>query len=331
MGESSQETYLGDRIHKSGKLKHTIDARVARGYGAITTILAIINEIPLAHWRVQAGLQLRQAMFLNTILVNSEAWHDITDMEIEQLEKVDEALLRGIINAHAKVPIEALFLETGSIPIRFIIKSRRFNFLKNILKREDEELIKEVFNAQKESPIDGDFYKLVTSDLEKVNLTISENDICNTNKEALKKTVKIKVRKAAFEELIKAKNNHSKMSGTTYKSLELQNYMKSPLFDNESVTMLFALKTRTVRGIKNDFRGMFNDNQCPLGCGKYDTLQNVLVCPVLNSHMKSNNIARTKAKYEDIFSEDILKQKEITPLYNQLMYIREELMKNQPA
>ena len=78
MGESSQETYLGDRIHKSGKLKHTIDARVARGYGAITTILAIINEIPLAHWRVQAGLQLRQAMFLNTILVNSEALHDIT-------------------------------------------------------------------------------------------------------------------------------------------------------------------------------------------------------------------------------------------------------------
>ena len=73
-----------------------------------------------------------------------------------------------------------------SIPIRFIIKSRRFNFLKNILKREDEELIKEVFNAQKESPIDGDFYKLVTSDLEKVNLAISENDICNTNKEALK-------------------------------------------------------------------------------------------------------------------------------------------------
>ena len=98
MGESSQETYLGDRIHKSGKIKHTIDARVARDYGAITTILAIINDIPLAHWRVQAGLQLRQAIFLNTILVNFEAWHDISDKEIEQLEKVDEALLKAQTN-----------------------------------------------------------------------------------------------------------------------------------------------------------------------------------------------------------------------------------------
>ena len=76
--------------------------------------------------------------------------------------------------------------------------------------------------------------------------------------------MKNKVRNAAFKELLKTKNNHSKMSETNYKSLELQNYLKSPLFDSESAKMLFALKTRTVRGIKNDFRGMFNDNQCPL-------------------------------------------------------------------
>ena len=100
MNNSSHETYLGDIIHKSGMLKHTGNSRVAKGYGAISAILAIVNEIPLGHWRIVAGLQLRKAMFLNAILFNSEAWQGISDADIEHLEKVDEALLRGLLRAH---------------------------------------------------------------------------------------------------------------------------------------------------------------------------------------------------------------------------------------
>ena len=33
------------------------------------------------------------------------------------------------------------------------------------------------------------------------------------------------------------------MQKLTYKSLELQTYLKSPIFDHESATMLFALRT----------------------------------------------------------------------------------------
>ena len=95
MGNSQQETYLGDKIDRSGKLKPTIESRISRGYGAISNILAIVNEIPLAHWRVEAGLHLRQAMLLNGTLFNSGAWQGITISEIHQLERVDEALLRG--------------------------------------------------------------------------------------------------------------------------------------------------------------------------------------------------------------------------------------------
>ena len=33
MKNSDQESYLGDQIHKSGILKHTINARVSKGRG----------------------------------------------------------------------------------------------------------------------------------------------------------------------------------------------------------------------------------------------------------------------------------------------------------
>ena len=47
MNVSSQEVYLGDKINKSGKIEHTLDSRIARGYGAITTILAILTKFLL--------------------------------------------------------------------------------------------------------------------------------------------------------------------------------------------------------------------------------------------------------------------------------------------
>ena len=107
------------------------------------SLLTIIKEIPLGHWRVEAGLRLREALYLIGILFNSEALQGLSDDEISTLEKSDEALLRDILGGQAKIPIEALFLETGTMPIRFVLKSRRLCYLKTILDRDPDELIAE--------------------------------------------------------------------------------------------------------------------------------------------------------------------------------------------
>ena len=99
-------------------------------------------------------------MLINGILYNSEAWHGITNAHIAKLESVDEALLRSILQAHSKTPKEFLHLETGTIPLRWIVAQRRIHYMKHILKRNDEELIKKVFLAQQENPTRGDFVKL---------------------------------------------------------------------------------------------------------------------------------------------------------------------------
>ena len=190
MKKSSQETYLGDIVHKSGQLKHTVNARVAKGFGAINTILAIINEIPLGHWRIMAGLQLRQAIFLNAILFNSEAWHGISDADIEHLEKVDEALLRGILRAHSKIALEALYLETGSLPIRYILKNRRLCYLYTIITKEDEEIVKEIYNAQKICPTAGDYFELIEADKVDLDIKIGDDEITGMKKQKSKDIIK---------------------------------------------------------------------------------------------------------------------------------------------
>jgi hypothetical protein len=64
--------------------------------------------------------------------------------EIKALESVDENLLHGLVIAHAKTPLEFLYLEAGAVPIRFIM-----TFLQTILKRNEQELTKRVYNQQK--------------------------------------------------------------------------------------------------------------------------------------------------------------------------------------
>ena len=152
MKNSKQETYLGDIIHESGSIKPNIEKRKSKGYGITSNILAIVNEIPLAQWRAEAGLNLRQAMLVNGTLFNSEAWHGVTKKDIILLEKVDESLLRGLLQAHPKIPLEALFLETKSIPIRYILASHRLMYLQNILQRDPNEMVRKIYEAQIETP-----------------------------------------------------------------------------------------------------------------------------------------------------------------------------------
>ena len=87
MKNSDKEKYLGDQLHKTAKIKVTIEDRVAKGHGIVNEIVAILSDIPLGVYRVEIGLQLRQAMFLNGVLFNSEAWHNVADKDIELLEK----------------------------------------------------------------------------------------------------------------------------------------------------------------------------------------------------------------------------------------------------
>ena len=108
-------------------------------------------------------------------------------------------------------------------------------------------------------------------------------------------------------------------------------YLNSPLFTNTNRNLLLALRTRTVRGIRKDSRGLYQDIQCPFGCGKDDTLQHILDYIVIKQNHKSTEVTHTSAKYEDIFSNDVIKQQNITELYNQLLETRDKIMMSMPV
>ena len=154
---SKVEKYLGDMVSSSGSAKPNLARRLSRGWGRVSEILGLVKEAPLGYRRIAAGLLFRKPLLINTMLFNSEAWHDITSSQVEAFEKIDEALLRGLVIGHAKIPLPALYLETGQVPIRYILATRRILYLQTILQRGPDELIRGIYSAQKDDPSDGEF------------------------------------------------------------------------------------------------------------------------------------------------------------------------------
>ena len=135
---------------------------------------------------------MRNGMFINGILTNSEVWIGLKEQHYRELEMADEHLLRGILKAHSKGPKESLYLETGTMPIRFIIKNRRIGYLHQLLTRDEKELISKVYFAQTRKPGKNDWATIVSQDLDEVGITLSKCEMKLMNKENFKGLVKIK-------------------------------------------------------------------------------------------------------------------------------------------
>ena len=323
MKESKSEKYLGDVLHNSGTVKLNVAKRLSKGWGRISEILAIVKEAPLGRRRIEAGLLLRKSLLLNGTLFNSEAWHGLKKGQIEAFEKIDEALIKGLLACHAKIPLPALYLETGQVPVRYILACRRILYLQTILHRSDEELIKRVYLAQRADTTDGDFCQLVDDDMRLLDLQLTDIQIGSISSFDLKKLVKVKARQASFKYLMDIKETKTKMDNISYMNSFLpQSYLLS--MTREQSSLMVALRTRTLRGIRSDFGNMYVDKQCPLpGCQEPDSISHLLVCSVLQPAVPAG---ASVVQYGDVFSPFQEKQNTAVFSFSQLVNAREGLL-----
>ena len=145
MASSEQEKYIGDIIERNGTNSAHFKERIDRGWAIKSEILAILREVPLGHHEIEAGLILRNAMFVNGVLSSMEVRYGIREREIRELEKIDEELLRKIVRTSPKVSLASIYLECSVTPLRYLVMQRRLNYLHHILTRDKSELISRIY------------------------------------------------------------------------------------------------------------------------------------------------------------------------------------------
>ena len=148
MKTASSEKYLGDVITNNGKIDENIQSRANKGKGTVNVILSLIEEISFGNYSFEMGLLFRNSMLINKLLSSSETLYGITEKHIEILEKCDRELLTKLFAVPFTCSYEAVYLETGCLPIRFILKGRRLMFYWSLLNKPNEELVKRFFTVQ---------------------------------------------------------------------------------------------------------------------------------------------------------------------------------------
>ena len=224
-----------------------------------------------------------------------------------------------------KTPSEFLYLETGATPIGWIIAQRRVNYLKCILKKDENELVKKVYLDQQKGPVTGDFALLVENDMK--SLTVTQTQVETFPKHDLKKVLKSSANAAAFEELKSKQGKHNKVKHLVYDKFEIQQYLINPNIYSSDKHTITAVRSQCVRNIKINFPKMYKYRlNCPLQCNtdtpQPDTQRHLLNCPKLNKQTSTNlNIDQVNS----ISTEQEL----IAPILSRIIRLRSRLLDDQ--
>ena len=166
--------------------------------GNVNEIISTLYERPFEKHRYKAARLMREGLLINSLLTNSESWVNVTEKELSNLEKLDILLQRKLLTESGNPSKAFMCLELGSVPVKFVIMSKRVHLLKYILEEPTGSMIRDVFNLLKEDSRKGDFVNLVERDLRELKITMSHDEIQQCSKGQWKQLVKKHVRETAF-------------------------------------------------------------------------------------------------------------------------------------
>ena len=294
---SSQERYLGDLITSDGKLDDNISDRHKKGIGLVNQILSILKEISFGKFYFEQALLFRNAKFINGILCSIEVIHGLNKKHIELLESCDRYLFQKIFNSPVSTPTESFYLETATMPLRFIIMGRRLLFYWCILNKPEKELAKQVLKAQECAPVKNDWCITVQEDLHFLGINLTEKDITSMKKSKFKSIVSKKIREAATDFLVELREKHSKSSGLK-PTHQIKEYLTTDKLTTKEKHLLFQLRTRTFQckaNYANQFQSLICDN-----CNEIDSQEHLLSCDKITKNVNLEDI-----KYSDLFGSTL--------------------------
>ena len=240
------------------------------------------------------------------------------------LESCDKSFFSKLFRVPATCSNEAAFLETGCLPIRFILRGRRVMYLWTLLNKNEEELVKKVFNIQKEYPIENDWKIQVDEDLELLGITLSEGSIKAMKKEKFKKLVKEKLEEKAAEYLAGQRDKHSKTQGLT--NYGYQGYLSSPNLSTREKQLLFSLRTRSL-DVKTNYKNKYILNLTCSLCknpAEAESEIHLINCESIKSKIGAK-VDLTSIKYENIFSENVYEQEKVVKAFTEILKARKIL------
>jgi hypothetical protein len=208
------------------------------------------------------------------------------------LEELDRCLLRKVFSTQISCPKEALHLESGTISIGTLIKSRRVNYLHYLVKEDQKSMLSQFFHVQLNCEVRTDLTTQVRKDLNDFGIPFDLELIKSKSDYTFKRLVKVKAQEYEFYKCNSMKG--SKMESTFHARLQMQTYLTLKDISPEDAKLVFAYRTCMAK-FSEHFRGPHGPKMCSLCLTHLDNQQMAFNCPVIKPKLDE------KGKHEYLF------------------------------
>ena len=116
--QTDEQMYLGFVISSTGNNMANIEQLKKKSIGIIKKIFNRLNSLNLKQYYFECSMILLNALLRPSILYPCEAYYNLKETEIRQIERIEENFLRKVLNTTRGCPIVQMYLEMGHTPAR---------------------------------------------------------------------------------------------------------------------------------------------------------------------------------------------------------------------
>ena len=270
--QTNQYKYLGEWFNDKGDHSTSISKRKEKVQYLINQIKYYGNEFILGRYTILTRLKIYKTMVYPALFHNVETWSIINNSDLNELEKIQAVILKRICGQRMTTPSFGIMAELGIWPVGKQVEYKKVMLLHNILKSDDNRVIKEIIKYQIENTWRGCWMQETNEILKKNDIDITK--MAEKSKEQMKKKIKNTIMQRLQTELSELKKEKTKLR--FIEKFEQKKYLEELTFEDTIEMMKLRLNMIEV---KCNYKGMYKNNlRCDVCKSSDDTTEHILQC-----------------------------------------------------
>ena len=150
-------------------------------------------------------------------------------------------------------------------------------FFREIMSRDNDELIKKVYSVMKLKPVRHDWSEMIRDEKNKYGIVLSDEEIGAMSKNKFKAIVNNSVTKFAYKSLLTKAKTQSKclniVDSLNEDSWKIQRYLTCESMTKEEQQLCFILRSRSFL-VKTNYKSQFENDMTCRGCHDPTSVEN---------------------------------------------------------
>lgn len=254
--ETEEYKYLGDLMRLDDSYSELIKERKYSIAGTVAEIVNIENEIK--QHSIMAAVQYLNGIIIPKLLLNSEAWNNLTIIDYQQLEQSQSQSIKRLLHLPYTTPTRAIYNEMGLMTIKNRIAMRKMMYLHKLLNKDQNNLARQILIEQPQLP-GPTWISKVRLLIEELEIGSSLEEIEEFSKDKWKSIVTKSVWLKEQKEFAEWCENSSKCNNMQLDKIELKRYLKET--DYETAKVILEMRTGMI-DVKTNYKNKYNDTIC---------------------------------------------------------------------